>query len=213
MRALVVGAAWLAGAEGFYADLAMEHDLVIAADAAAEQLLAAGGRPDLAIGDFDSALPGAVARLEAAGVALRAFPVNKDATDLELAVDAARAAGATSITLTGAFRGRLDHTLAALGALVRAADLEAGAVEPDLRMWVVDGARRPSLSLTLVPGTVVSLLAPTGVARGVTLRGFGFPLENATLEPLSGLGISNVAVATSQVVTVKESTLVVVTAD
>jgi len=210
VRALIVGAAWAPGADSFYAGLAADHDLVVAADAAAEQLLDIGVKPDVAIGDFDSALPGAIERLKATGVRVRAFPTSKDATDLDLAADATRAAGATSVTITGAFRARLDHTLAALGTLGRLADLSAVAVEPDLRMWVADGETRPTLTLALVPGTVVSILAIGGAALGVTLRGFSYPLEDARLEPVSGLGVSNVADAASQTVALSAGTLLVV---
>ena len=213
MRALLVGAAWAPGADSFYADLAREHDLVVAADGAAERLLDAGVKPDLAVGDFDSALPGAVERLRAAGVHVRIFPTSKDATDLDLAADAARDAGASSVTITGAFRARLDHTLAALGTLGRLAELDATGAEPDLRLWVAGGEARRDLKLALAPGTIVSILAVEGAAVGVTLRGFVYPLDEARMEPLSGLGVSNVAGAASQSVSLSAGTLLIMVAD
>jgi thiamine pyrophosphokinase len=204
---LVVGAAWAPGRDDFYAALAARHDLVIAADAAAERLQASGVMPDLAVGDFDSAQPGAPRRLREAGVMVREFPAAKDETDLDLAADEARAAGATSVTLTGAFRDRLDHTLAALGALGRLADLEAVAVEPDLRIWTLSGTARPSLELALAPRTVVSAFSLDGTATGVSLRGFRYPLEDAVLEPMSGFGVSNVVEASTQRAGLKTGTL------
>ena len=213
MRALVVGAAWAPGADSFYAGLAADHDLVVAADAAAERLVRAGAQVDIAVGDFDSAEPGAVERLKAAGVEVRVFPAAKDATDLELAVETARSRGASSLTITGAFRARVDHTLAALGTLTRCADLGATAVEPDLRVWVVDGREMPALPLALPAGTVVSLVALGSAASGVTLLGFRYPLDDRRLEAVSGLGISNVAEGDVQAVTVAEGTVLVVVAD
>ena len=213
MKALVVGAAWAPDRDAFYASLAAEHELVVAADAAAERLVALGVKPDLAVGDFDSAEPGAVERLRAAGIRVRESPAAKDATDLDLAADAARAAGATSVTVTGAFRARIDHTLAAFGTLARLADLDASAAEPDLRAWVLDGAARPTLALSLTPGTLVSAFSMAGTATGVTLRGFRYPLEGARLEPMSGLGVSNVADAPAQSAMVSAGTLLVLAID
>ena len=213
MRALLVGAAWAPGKDDFYAALAADHDLLIAADAAAERLLALGVTPDVAVGDFDSAAPGAVLRLRQAGVRVREFPTAKDETDLDLASDEARAIGATSVTVTGAFRDRLDHTLAALGTLARLADLGGVAVEPDLGAWALDGAARPSLTLALAPGTVVSAFSLNGTATGVCLRGFRYPLEGAALQPMSGLGVSNVAEAPAQSVSLTTGTMVLLAAD
>jgi thiamine pyrophosphokinase len=213
MRVLVVGAAWAPGERSFYAGLAAHHDLVIAADAAAEWLLAEGVRPDVAVGDFDSASPGAVARLQAAGVRVTTYPRTKDDTDLQLAVRTARAAGATAVTLTGAFRARIDHTLAAVGLLAGLADLAGTVVEPDMRAWVADGVGCRELALDLLPGTVVSVLAVGGVAEGVTLGGFRYPLQDAALDPLSGLGVSNVVTAPVQSVRVSHGTLLVVAPD
>jgi thiamine pyrophosphokinase len=212
VRALVVGAAWAPGADAFYADLAADHDLVVAADAAAERLARAGATVDIAVGDFDSADPGAVDRLTSAGIDVRVFPAAKDVTDLELAVEAARTCGASTLTITGAFRARLDHTLAALGTLARCADLEATAVEPDLRLWVVDGREMPAVPLALPTGTTVSLLAIGGAASGVSLLGFRYPLRDARLEAVSGLGVSNVAEGDVQAVMVAEGTVLVVVA-
>ena len=202
MRALVLGAAWAPGADGFYAGLARDSDFVIAADAAAERLLAAGVEPDLAVGDFDSSRVGALERLAGAGIETLVFPAVKDVTDLEIAARAAREAGATSVVVSGAFRDRRYHTLAALGVLARLADLVGTGVEPDMTLHALDAAARPTLFLALAPGTLVSLIAPLGVASGVTLRGFAYPLEDARLEPLAGLGVSNVTAGARQSVAV-----------
>ena len=193
MRALIVGAAPRPGSGTFYAALASAHDLIVAADAAGETLLNAGVRPDLVVGDFDSSQPGAAERLRHAGIRLEMHPERKDVTDLDLAALAARAQGADAITFTAAFSHRLDHTLAAFGTMARCADLAAEAVEPDMHAWVVDSVHRPSVELPVTKGTTVSVLALGGRAERVTLTGFEYPLLDAALEPLSSLGVSNVA--------------------
>jgi len=62
---------------------------VIAADRGLEHARALGLEVSVAIGDFDSASPEAVAKAEKAGVRIERHPAEKDATDLELALDAA----------------------------------------------------------------------------------------------------------------------------
>lgn len=207
--ALLVGAAPVAGADAFYADLAAGHDLVIAADAAAEWLVDLGVTPGLALGDFDSARPGAVDRLRGRGIPIRAFSAAKDETDLELAVAAARELGADRLTVTAAFTCRLDHTLAAVGLVARAADLDAEIREPELTGWVLAGDHRGTLELALERGSLVTVMAVLGPARGVTLTGVRFPLADADLAPMSGLGVSNVVERKPATVTVADGTLLV----
>ena len=97
---------------------------VVAADRGADHALALGLEIDLAIGDFDSATAAAV---EAARTVER-HAVDKDATDLELALRAALAYEPRRILVVGGIEGRLDHLLGEL--LILGADWLAG-VEVD----------------------------------------------------------------------------------
>jgi thiamine pyrophosphokinase len=213
VRALVVGAAPRSGSETFYSALAREHEVVVAADAAGEWLLDLGLTPDLVVGDFDSSGPDAIERLAAAHVPMRRYPSAKDATDLELAVAAAREFGVTGLTLTAAFSCRLDHTLAALGVLARGADLHATLREPDLTGWALSGGVHGHLELPLERDSLVSVVAVLGAAYGVTVRGMRYRLSDADLAPLAGLGVSNVVVELPASVTVESGSLVVLAPD
>ena len=79
---------------------------VIAADGGAD----AGLRVDLAVGDFDSV---SASGLAAAG-AVERQQAEKDATDLELALDAALRHGASRVLVLASATGRLDHLLGSL---------------------------------------------------------------------------------------------------
>jgi thiamine pyrophosphokinase len=70
------------------ADLLTDADLVVAADGGASWLVTLLRMPDLLVGDLDSAPPALVEELEAAGVPIERHPVDKDASDLELALAA-----------------------------------------------------------------------------------------------------------------------------
>ncbi len=213
MNALVVGASPLACAEAWYRAVVQAFDLVVACDAAGEWCAELGRTPDLAVGDFDSAFPGATGRLRALGVEVVEYPAHKDASDLDLAVAMALARGATSITVTAAFTKRLDHTLAALGLALRApVGVPLAFSDPGLEARVVRAPMEAYVTLDVPPGALVSLVALTP-ATGVTLGGLSYPLVNAPLEALSSLGISNVAAASRVTVDASQGTLLVICVD
>lgn len=103
MRAALVGAVYF-NAEHFRSQ---DFDCVIAVDRGYASLRRIGIMPDAAVGDFDSL--GFVPACPT-----RAFPVEKDASDMELAMREALDRGADEVLLYGAFSARLDHTLANL---------------------------------------------------------------------------------------------------
>lgn len=189
--ALIVGAAPAADAEDFYRQLLAEAAFVIACDAAGEWCVALGRTPDLAVGDFDSAEEGAAARLEALGCEVVLYPAAKDESDLDIALTQARARGFANVILTAAYSERLDHSLAAIGTLLRASDLGGTIEEPDFTAYLAEATRSPVLEFTARPGATVSVLGLVH-STGVTLTGLVFPLVDATLPLLSSLGLSNV---------------------
>jgi thiamine pyrophosphokinase len=120
-------------------------------------------------------------------------PVDKDASDLELAMDAAVAAEARRIVVVGGDGGRLDHLLgnAFLLGSDRWAAVEIDAVLGDARITVVRAER----SIEGEVGELVSLYAVGGPARGVITVGLRWALNEGELLPGSSLGLSNEFVA------------------
>jgi thiamine pyrophosphokinase len=169
--------------------------VVIAADDGLEQAQAVGLEVALAVGDFDSASPEAVANAEAAGTRIERHPAEKDATDLELALDAASGLRPSRILVLAPRGGRLDHELAGLLLLAsgRYADSQIDALVGEAHVHVVRGTR----TLAGEADEVVSLLAVSGPAEGVTTEGLVYPLRGETLEPGSTRGVSNVFAAES----------------
>jgi len=186
MRALIVLGGDAPG-RALLADCARQADLTIAADRGLEAFDAAGIVPDLLIGDMDSVSPALLSRYD--GVPTERLRCEKDDTDGVHALDAALARGAEHITLLGALGGRMDHALANLMLLVRAHRRGAFAevLAEGVRVIRVPG----EAVLRGAKGDTVSLL-PLGEARGVTLRGFYYPLTEHTLCADYPLGVSNV---------------------
>lgn len=164
---------------------------VIAADEGLEHAVALGLEVSVAVGDFDSVSPEALAAAEAAGVRIERYPAEKDATDLELALDLALTLGPRRVlVIAGDGAGRLDHLLAVLLLLGsrRYEGVEMDALVGTTRANVVRGERE----LRGQPGELVSLLALHGPAEGVRTEGLAYPLRGETLEPGSSRGVSNV---------------------
>ncbi|MBJ30441.1 MAG: thiamine diphosphokinase [Acidimicrobiaceae bacterium] len=164
-------------------------DLMVAADGGAAVARRLRLDVDMVVGDLDSADDRAVA---AAGE-VRRHPIDKDDTDLELALAAVVEAGCRSATVLATMSGRVDHALGNL--LVVAGDRWAD-LTIDLR---VDGAHgrvvRDTYQVDGAEGDLFSLLAIGGPATGVTTTGLIWPLDDATLEPGLGRGLSNRLVA------------------
>jgi thiamine pyrophosphokinase len=185
--------------------------LVVAADSGVELALALGCRVDLVVGDLDSASPAALEAAEAAGAEIERHPIEKDQTDLELALRATRARGATHIVVVGGRGGLLDHFLANALALAGSAAGDA-AIE-----WLTgDGlvtVVRTVATLTGQAGDRCSLLAVGGPARGVRTEGLRYPLDGEELAPGSTRGVSNELTGTVAHVSVEGGTLLAVQPD
>jgi thiamine pyrophosphokinase len=163
---------------------------IIAADSGLGHALALGVEVEAVIGDMDSASPRDVENAVARGVRVERHPAEKDATDLELALDAALALAPARILVLAGTAGRLDHLLSALLLLgsARYAGVELDAEIGAAHAHVIRGER----VLQGERGELVSLIALHGAAKGVTTEGLLYPLAGETLGPGSSRGVSNV---------------------
>jgi thiamine pyrophosphokinase len=181
---------------------------VVAADSGVDHALALGVPIDVAVGDFDSVSRAGLDAAERAGARIERHPADKEATDLELALDVAVAQGPGQILVVGGDGGRLDHLFGEL--LVLGGDAYAGhqvdGILGGATVHVVRGER----TLTGEPGETISLFALHGPARGVTTEGLAYPLRDETLEPGSSRGISNVFAAQQARIDVAEGVLLAV---
>jgi thiamine pyrophosphokinase len=190
------------------ADRLPRDALVIGADSGVEHALALGRTVDLAVGDFDSIRPETLAAVERAGARIERHPPDKDASDLELALEVATREGARRVTVVGGRGGRLDHFVA--GTLLLASERFA-AVEVDAWLGAdhITVVRRAT-ELAGPSGSVVTLLAVGGPARGVTTTGLRFALTDAVLVPGSTLGLSNEITSSPATVALTSGVLLVV---
>jgi thiamine pyrophosphokinase len=166
-----------------------EGAVVIAADRGGEHALALGLEVAVAVGDFDSIAPAALATLEAGGTRIERHPQSKAASDLELALDLAAALEPRRIVVVGGAPGRLDHLL---GELLLLGSEAYAAIELDALLGrslvqIVRGTRE----LHGRPRELLSLFALNGPAEGVATEGLVYPLGGERLQPGSSRGLSN----------------------
>lgn len=160
-----------------------EDDFVIAADGGLRHTEALGIEPDEILGDFDS--------LGYTPEDARVFPVEKDDTDAMLAVRRGLTLGYREFILYGSLDGpRLDHTIANFQTLQFLCDREARGYLVG-RDYIVTVIKNEAVSFGPEAQGTLSVFCLGPDARGVTLEGLHYPLENGTLCSGFPLGVSN----------------------
>lgn len=178
-----------------------EEDFVIAADGGLRHTQAMGLTPDCILGDFDS--------LGYVPAGAKVFPTRKDDTDSMLAIREGLSRGYRTFTLYGALDGeRLDMTVANYQALMFLAREGARGVLVG-RRFLAAVVRNGSLEFPAGLDGTISVFCLGKDARGVTIRGLSYPLENAALTADFPLGVSNRFTGEPAEVTVKEGTLLI----
>ena len=183
-------------------------DLVVAVDSGLHLAELSGWAVDRVVGDMDSVDPRLLAAAEHRGAAVERHPVDKDATDLELALDGLLGVGIDSVVVIGSPGGRLDHLMGGLLTVcaARYAPLSLRAwLGPTLVVPVHDHER-----IEARVGDMVSLIAVHGPAVGVRTEGLRWALSGEQLEPGSSRGLSNEMAAELAEVSVDDGCVAVV---
>ncbi len=164
--------------------------VVIAADAGVARARQLGLDVDVAVGDFDSLAEADVSRLAELAGEVRAFDADKDATDLELALEVAAERPSARVLVLGVEGGRPDHALANLlvASSDRFAHLDVELVLANGRAWVV----RDRLAGRLPAGALLSVVPVHGPAT-VSIDGVRWPLDRTELASGTTRGVSNEA--------------------
>ncbi len=166
-------------------------NLVIAADSGAATALQYGCTPTIIVGDFDSLDAPRLQALKTRGSRIVQAAVEKNETDTELAVQAAKEEGASTITLLGALGGeRFDHTMANILLLAGFEAVPLRIVDGPAMCWLLRGQGHTSIEGQ--PGDLLSLLPLTTEATGVRTVGLYYPLHGETLHFGKPRGVSNV---------------------
>lgn len=170
------------------------YDCIIGADRGAEFAARNGRRMKLAVGDFDSISPGQLDVIRGFSDELLPFDaVDKDWTDTELAFREAVRRGFRDIDIVGGLGSRFDHSLANVHLLKQAQELGCSLRLIDEHNEVQLCTNKAALRISADSRyDNVSLLPLSETVTGVTLEGFRYPLQNATIKLGQSIGVSNV---------------------
>ncbi len=195
-----------------------EGDLCIACDAGFMYAQQLGILPDLIVGDFDSASEAGPMVMESLQEILATDPdrivkldVKKDDTDTIKAVKIGLSKGYRKFYLYGALGGkRFDHSLANIQTLnFIKHNGGRGYIFDESRMIMI--AENETIKFHRGNTGYLSVFALSEKAKGVTLKGLMYTLEDGEITNDFPLGVSNEFIIDEEAeVTVKDGTLLIV---
>ncbi len=167
-----------------------EESFIIGVDKGLEALDKASITPDLVIGDFDSANDGIRARYISSPGAIILNP-RKDYTDTHMAVLEALKLNPEHITVIGATGTRIDHMMGNLGLLKLCLEqgVSASIVDENNRITMID--KQFHITKETQYGRYISCIPFSDRVDGITIKGFEYDLENASMIKEETIGISN----------------------
>ncbi len=187
-----------------------EEDLVIAVDGGLSYCGVLGLEPDIIIGDFDSV---SEREREAIEVLKEQVPdrviqlePEKDDTDMLAALRLGLEWGFRTFRIYGGTGGRLEHTLANIQCLLFLKNQGAQGYLCDVSSMIFVMKNE---EVKFQPGMegYLSLFSLGKEARGVSIRGMKYPLENYTIKNDYPIGISNEFVGEQGIITVEDGEL------
>ncbi|MCR5625265.1 MAG: thiamine diphosphokinase [Lachnospiraceae bacterium] len=175
-----------------------EFDTIICTDSGLNTCHALKRIPDIIIGDFDSVDMDILKEYKNKNIPIEKYPVEKDETDLELAIVKAVELSTenndnndTDVVILGATGGRMDHLLANIDLLYYAlcSGVRAEIIDSYSRLYFIKESTR--IYKENLYGKYISLVPYAGNVKGLTLKGFKYETVDYTLEKGRSRGISN----------------------
>lgn len=193
---------------GFYKHIISDSDIIICADKGAELMYRFGKLPDYIIGDLDSISEEALNFFIDNNVSIEKYPVKKNESDTELAIDKAIELKPEKITIIGATGSRLDHTIASVFLLIKPlnAGIPSTIVDEHNEIYLVS----EKLKLNGTQDEFISVIPVTNEIKGVDISGFEYPVEDGIISFGSSLGISNRFKGHSGTISLSEGLLLVI---
>jgi thiamine pyrophosphokinase len=170
-------------------ELCDSSQVVVAADSGIESLLCAHCSADYLIGDFDSIKQEVLIEVKKSDIKIVTYPIVKDETDTELAVNLLLELGCKNITLVGVTGTRLDHTMANISILrnLSLKGIKAKIIDDNNIIEYISKEvhieKKKNYYISIIPISLEGVF--------VSLKGFFFPLNKKNIRYGSSLGVSN----------------------
>lgn len=187
----------------------IHYDYIICADGGLERAKKYGIVPDIIIGDFDSVDLSVLKQYESNNIPIEKFPIEKDSTDMELAVEFAISKGYNNIILTGASGSRLDHTLGNIMLMERCFKIGVIITLIDNNNEIKIISDNTDLIIDFKEGYYISIIPVDDFIQGLNLEGFKYPLNNVNVQRGSTLCISNQIISINGRITLRKGTAIV----
>ena len=180
----------------------LDTDLVIAADKGLDYTRQLGLNPQIVLGDFDS--------LGYIPAGAEVHPVEKDDTDAMLAVRRGLDSGCGELILYGSLDGdRVDHTMANFQLLCFLADRGAKGTLVGIRQKATV-IQNSSIRFDAGQKGTLSVFCMGDCARGVSIRGAKYCVEDVMLTNSFPLGVSNSFTGENAEISVKDGKLLII---
>ena len=204
-KCMIIGAVPIRGKRLFQEFNPKEY-YVICADAGYETALRHGIRPDMIVGDFDSA-----SELPPKELNCLTLPVKKDVTDTMYAAMRGIQMGFRYFLILGGLGGkRFDHSIGNLEVMnyITTQSCTATLADENTRAILLHGRR---MKITDSVGDTISVFPYGGASCNVTYKGMEYPLSGRTLSSgKTPMGVSNRIIADPAEITVNSGTALVI---
>jgi thiamine pyrophosphokinase len=192
-------------------ELQSPKGLLIALDGGVKLLQCSGMLPDLWFGDLDSAKLEDIQALERKKVKIFRYPVEKDFSDFELALQylEQESISFAKVYLYGMLGGRIDHMLFNL-ALIKGLLPKLDSLcfcSSTLDIFLANS--KQSLSFLSQPGRLISLMPFSEKVNIQSTSGLKYPLIQEVLQPISTRGLSNLSTGHEVTIEITEGNLLV----
>lgn len=187
-----------------------KFDYVIASDKGLEMLDMFNIIPNYIIGDFDSVDKKILDKyINNKDIIIKKLNPEKDYTDTHMAIKLAIDLKSTDITILGAIGTRMDHTISNIHVLKEALDhnIECKIIDTRNEIQLINSKTILKLNNHY---KYISLIPFSTKVEGITLKGFKYPLSNATLEIGQSIGVSNEQIEEFAQIDLKKGILILI---
>lgn len=188
MRAIVVSGGTAPSKQLLLAYL-KEDDFLIGVDKGCNCLYNYGLKPNLILGDFDSADKVVIKSFKETGIEVLEFNPEKDYTDSDLGYIKAKENGADEILFFGATGSRIDHSLGNVGILLKALreNIKLEIIDDHNRIFLIDN----KATIKGNCGDVISFHALSDVVKNIAIKNAKYELKGYDMKLLEPRAICN----------------------
>lgn len=183
-------------------------DKIIAVDGGANKVGNLNLLPDLIIGDLDSITEKNKKYYSKKNIETIKYPVEKDQTDSEIAVDYCLENNFKELYFTAALGGRIDQQLANINLLeyIYELNLKARIISKKIEIALIDRKKQ----FFNKKGFRLSLIPQSKVVNGLSIKGCKYNLEALDIERSKSRGISNLIESKESEISLKKGLLIYV---